>query len=237
MHINYNFRRILLLLRADWMEYKKSYLLGMGVLFLVWMLFLYLINVKGTNSDTPVVYWVIGMFVALLSFCQHAARKMHRQKAAYLMLPAANSEKYTCLLLEALAYFVGFQLVFWVGYWIWKPFTPALDFPSLLAINAKLDGWESVVIFLSTLLFLSYMSFRRYAFLILVGGLAVYGFLFVCLVAQFVSVSDFSQANLELLCFNKAFIFLTDWFTPAMIASSLVVMYVAYLKLKEKEVR
>ncbi|MDR1938322.1 MAG: hypothetical protein LBQ73_07480 [Tannerellaceae bacterium] len=233
MNTNYNFRRIQLILRADWMEYKKNYLLGMGVLFLVWMLLLFLVYLSEKPDGSPAGFWGIGMLVALVSFCQHAGRKMHRQKGNFLMLPANTGEKYTALLLEGLAYFAGFQIVFWVGFWIWKPFIPELSIP----LNANFNGLASALLFHSSLLFLSYMTFRKHAFLIMTGGLAVYMLLFATLAARIAAGSDLSHAHFESFYLYDAFVFLSNCFTPVMLVSTLVVMYVSYLKLKEKELR
>jgi hypothetical protein len=237
MNTHYNFRRILLAMRADWMEYKKNYLFTMGVLFLVWMLLLFIIHISRTPSmGMPASFWGIGMFVALISFCQHAGRKMHRQKGRFLMLPASNGEKYTALLLEGLAYFAGLQLVFWLGYGIWKPFTPALSI-SLSSISVNPTGGEGAIYLLSALLFLSYMTFRKYAALIAISGLSVYLAFFIAAVAQVVVNANFTRGYFESFYLYDAIVFQIKYFMPAMIVATLVVMYVAYLKLKEKELR
>jgi hypothetical protein len=219
MNTNYNLRRILLVLRADWMEYKKNFLITMGVLFLVWMLLLFTVHINKASGSQP-GFWVIGMLVVLVSFCQHAGRKIHRQRERFLMLPASTGEKYTALLLEGLAYFVGFQIVFWLGFLIWKPFIASFPIPSLSYIDA--NGSESAVFFIASLLFFSHLTFRKHASLIMVGGLVAYVLLFVTLAIYIVG------GTLD---------FLRSYFTPAMIVSTLVVMYASYLKLKEKELR
>jgi hypothetical protein len=236
MNTNYNLRRILLALRADWMEYKKNYLLIMGVLFLVWMLILFIVHIN-KSSDTPLGFWAIGMLVVLVTFCQHAGRKIHRQRERFLMLPANTGEKYTALLLEGLAYFGGFQIVFWLGFWIWKPFIASLPIPSLSYIDA--NGSESAVFFIASLLFLSHLTFRRHASLIMVGGLVAYVFLFVTAAIYIVGGTELSRGRLEAYYpfYRGTLDFLGSYFTPAMIVSTLVVMYASYLKVKEKELR
>ncbi|MDR2117947.1 MAG: hypothetical protein LBP25_00210 [Tannerellaceae bacterium] len=244
MNVNYNFHRIMLLLRADWMEYKKSYLLSVGVLFAVWMLYIFVGYANGGSIDAGVMFWHIGMFVSLLLFCRHAGRKMHRPKGAYLLIPAGNGEKYTALLLESLVYFAGFQIVFWIGLLLWKAFAPGLDIPSLSQVyyifipNAEAaNGSEAAIFFLSALLFLAYMSFRKHALLILTGGMVAYIALFLLIAWNVFDGIHIGDGSFHLSYLYYAIAFLADCYPAAMLISALVVMYVAYLKLKEKELR
>ncbi|MDR1645652.1 MAG: hypothetical protein LBS05_07520 [Tannerellaceae bacterium] len=232
MNTNYDLKRIALLLRADWMEYRKGYLLSMGVLFLVWMLGLFFEYRGGHLIPVGGGFWSIGMMIVFILFCQHAGRKMHRSKGIYLLLPASKEEKYTALLLEALAYFVGFQILFWGGILIWKPFMPVHFYP---AGNA--NGSEAGTIFLSALLFLSYMSFRKHAFLIVVGGMTAFAFVFVFAVLVLSELIHLTDAIYYMSYLPDTLLFLGDCYTPVMVISALVTMYVAYLKLKEKEER
>ncbi|MDR1500533.1 MAG: hypothetical protein LBI58_06080 [Tannerellaceae bacterium] len=244
MNTDYNFRRIALLLRADWIENKKGYLFGMGVLFLVWMLFLLNLFIAGRQMNrSGDAMQFIGMIVSFILFCKHAARKMHRPKGIYLLLPASNAEKYTALLLEALAYLVGFQVVFLFGFLLWKPFIPGLVItPLLQGLTGHGDGGASVyaplsvILFVSSLIFLSYMSFRKHAQLIALGGIGLYS-LFAFAAWNFVMEITSPWEFLDSSYMYNTVTFLLTYCAPVMYASTVVVMYVAYLKLKEKEER
>jgi hypothetical protein len=226
------------------MEYKKSYLFSMGVLFLVWMLSLFIVFIGEGTMRGGDVFWYFGTLASFLMFCQHVGRKMHRPKGVYLLLPASKEEKYTALLLESLVYFVGFQIVFWGGLLIWKPFIPRLVFPSLSQIchvgNLEvggINGLETWIFFIASLLFLSYMSFRKHALLIAVGGMVTYVFLFILAAWNIVEGANLSGVDFRSSWLHDTLVFLADSCWPVMLASTLVVMYVAYLKLKEKEQR
>lgn len=243
MNVNYNFRRIALLLRADWMEHKKSYLLSAGAIFLVWMLILFAASASGNPGMRKEGFWYIGMFVSWLLFCRYAGRKIHRPAGIYFLLPAGNAEKYTALLLEGLAWPAGFQLVFWGALLVWKPFFPALLIPSLSQIVYNTDsggpnGSEAGIFFVGALCLFACMSFRKHALSILTGGTAAYLFLFI-LAAQTV----FRGTDLLPSAYYRSFylydtvVFLASRYPPVMLFSALVVMYAAYLKLKEKEQR
>jgi hypothetical protein len=241
MNVNYNFRRIALLLRAGWIEHKKSCLLGAGAIFLVWMLILFIASASGNPGMHKEGFWYLGMFVSWLLFCRHAGRKIHRPKGIYFLLPAGNAEKYTALLLEGLAWLAGFQLVFWGALWIWKPFFPALLIPSLSQIvypaGGGSNGSEAGIFFVGALWLFACMSFRKHALNILTGGMAAYLLLFI-FAAWTVFKGDLFLSPLYPSSYlYDTVVFLASWYTPVMLFSALVVMYAAYLKLKEKEQR
>jgi hypothetical protein len=231
METNFSLNRIRLLLQADWIEHKKSLLLNMGVLFLVWMVILWILYLgDGTDLTLQKLFYYTGAFVALNSFCSLAGRKLHRPKGLYYTLPASNEEKYAALLLDGIIYFLCFQLVFWGGLLLWKALVPTLAVSGFADFGLT-DKDKLVFLFPIALLFLSYLSFRKHAFLIAAGIGNLYLLLFSLAVAVYIDTSGIMSVNFD------AFAFLSKYLIPVILVATLVVVYAGYLKLKEKEQR
>jgi hypothetical protein len=224
------------MLLADWIEYRKTLMFSMGILFIVWMALMWLAHINNfQDSALQGPFFVFVGFVTLFKFCELAGRKMHRSKGLFLTLPASNEEKYVTLLLEGVIYFLSFQLIFWVGVFLWKLFGSDISF---LNFTDKLNlegGGISGIAFISSLFFLSYMSFSKHPFLIVIGGQAVYCFLFSYIAVHVVgNLIDSSWPSSNIYDIGK---FFGSLLRPIAWVATLVVMYVAYLKLKEKEQR
>jgi hypothetical protein len=232
------------MLQADWIEHKKGLLFSIGLLFLIWILILWasLRFGSGVGTEAQHNFFFCICFGALIAFCSFAGRKVFRSKGLYYTLPAGNGEKYFTLLLEGLIYFLAFHLVFWGALYVCKLFVAWFEvIPfQLYYIDSESQamGSESLLTFLASLFFLSYLSFRRRPFLIALGGIVGYSCLFALLLFKCISGLVTSTGTyLDTSSVSDAFTLMFAGFRPAMLVSTAVVMYVAYLKLKERELR
>jgi hypothetical protein len=229
METNFSLHRIKLLLQADWIEHKKSLLYTMGVLFLVWMAILYLSYfIIGKEKPGQILFFFVGGFSTLISFCILAGHKIHRPKGLYYTLPAGNEEKFAALLLEGLVYCLSFLLVYWGGLGLWKLCIPDLSVITTSGMNLET---MNMIVFLATLVFLSYVTFRKNPFLTLVGGYTLYCCLFMIALYLLLRILPTTQTSFDV------------WGTTNLVmqyvilVSTFILMYVAYLKLTEKEKR
>ena len=99
----------------------------------------------------------------------------------------------------------------------------------------------TMLAFAGSLMFLSYVTFKKYALGIACGGYiliiaSIIGIVYLC-----INILNI-QPGMNSFCYESspfytAVYWLSFAFTPAFLIATLVVLYVAYLKLKEKELR
>lgn len=239
MNTNFSFRRTGLLLRKDWMEYKKG--LSFVVLITVGALLLFYFT-AGYNNKVfhPFTFYVFGLIATLIGFCRYVNKIIHHSKGIYLTLPASNTEKYVAILIEGALFFLTFQVLFWTALGIGSLFVTIHS----ISIHDIMVGWKEFAFLslITSLIFLSYMTFRKYALGVVIGGfLACIGLLIGVshlLVKSGWGVEGFMRFIQNLSEMNPATAqFTFNSFISLIYISTLVIMYIAYLKLKRKEQR
>jgi hypothetical protein len=226
------------MLQADWIEHKKGLLFSLGLLFFIWTLILWALLRfgGGVSVDTQHVVFFCTCFGALIAFCKFAGQKVFRSKGLYYTLPAGNGEKYFTLLLEGLIYFIAFNLVFWSVLYLCKLFAPG--FEVIPFHSTAFNDADSLTVFLASLFFLSYLSFRKRPALIALGGIFGYFCLSALLLIKCISwMATSTDPYFAVSSVGDTQGLLSVGFRSVMLVSALVVMYVAYLKLKERELR
>lgn len=239
MNTNFNLQRIGLLLRKDWIEHKK------GLLFIVLitvgtLLLLYFTAGYNNKVFHPFSFYVFGLLATLIGFCRYVNRIIHHAKGIYLALPASNPEKYAAILIEGVLFFLTFQVLFWTALGIGSLFVTIqpISFHDI-AVNWKQFSFLSLI---TSLIFLSYVTFRKYALGVVIGGfLAFIGLLtgssylliksgwgMEAVTKFFQNLSDMNPAATQ---------FALNSFISLIYISTLAIMYIAYLKLKRKEQR
>jgi hypothetical protein len=235
MDTYFNLNRISYLLRADWIEHKKSLLLSLGGSLLVWIALLYF---YGSETKGQRISFFLGGLITFIYYCRFISKKIHQPKGLYYTLPASNQEKYFTLLFEGLLFFLAFATIFWLGLFLFKLFSSTF---SLISLSELYHGIISIglLLFVSSIIVLSHITFRKHAVLISFTGIAVYILLFVYVsikvlfvdTVRFRSFIESSFANEAVVEFMKLIC------TPVLLAATIVVLYIGYLKLKEKELR
>lgn len=167
----FSLKRVGLILRADWIENRKSWMITMGLLLLAYVFLLW----DRTVVQNNMMGWTL--LIAALLFFNFVGKKMHRPKGLFLTLPASNPEKFVAIWLVAFFYLVSCFLIFW----------------GVIAVNNLISGYPVVelfrtapstgvvalTVFFTCWLFASYVTFRKNAFIIgvalliaLIAGLA-----------------------------------------------------------------
>ena len=211
MKTDFSIQRINLLLRKDWIENKKK--LAYGVLVILGVLFFFLLSsiLWDTRFRTFTLY-VLGSLGTFIAFCSYVNLMIHRPRGLFLTLPASNQEKFAAILIEGIVVFLTYQVTFWTGTGI-ASMLIHIQPVAFKDITMPLQEF-TMLAFVGSLMFLSYVTFKKYAL-----GIACGGFCY------------------ESSPFYTAVYWLSFAFTPAFLIATLVVLYVAYLKLKEKELR
>ncbi|MDR0995615.1 MAG: hypothetical protein LBL81_04920 [Tannerella sp.] len=248
MEKKFSFIRVKYLLQADWIAYRSSALRTIGILLIIWLFLLWQVlpPVSSGNFSFGFSYQAVfqamfwgGGFVTLIAFCRLAGRKVFRSKGLFYTLPANNLEKYVSLLLEGLAYFLSFQFVYWFGLIVWKLIFPgSFDLPySLMTIHVReLQDlhlfFYAAMFFLSALFFLAHLSIPKHPLLI---GFA-FIFLYMFVVGQVLKGILFYQNKLYAGGVKDDRLFTCGWALMLFLAA-IWILYIAYLKLKERELR
>ena len=232
MKTDFSIQRINLLLRKDWIENKKK--LAYGVLVILGVLLFFLLSsiLWATRFRTFTLY-VLGSLGTFIAFCSYVNLMIHRPRGLFLTLPASNQEKFAAILIEGIVVFLTYQVTFWIGTGI-----------ASMLIHIQPVAFKDITMPLqefTMLAFVSSLMFKKYALGIACGGYilivaSIIGIVYLCISTLNI------QSGMDRFCYESsplytAVYWLSFAFTPAFLIATLVVLYVAYLKLKEKELR
>lgn len=242
MNMHFSLQRISWLLRKDWIEHKKSILYALGTFVVVAFPFLWLNTTHGGFSDSKqVAFYIVGSLGCFIYFCQFVGKKIHFSKGIYLTLPASTVEKYVTLLLEGVVLFATFNLLYWASLHLWSLVYPVFRPIDVATLYIQKQG-ASVFVFVASLIFLSYLTFKKYPLAIALIGMAaaigsVIGILMLIVKTQFTHSFLSGDSWIDPNAIYSTVRFLTENINIAMGISLLIVLYIGYLKLKEKESR
>jgi len=239
MKNNFSFKRMGLMLKADWIEYKTAVLIFFASVFAI-HLFLFL----NMNEGFQIFLFTVGIISILLCFYIFTGSKVHRIKNRFLTLPASNIEKYVEILFVGFLLFCAYLLIY----------TGILGASHLISgepvwFLSGSKAWESknvfgmgLVVFICTFLFMCFIMFRKFPLQIGVLFLIAYSSVIsytVYLILKFenfnlnIPFSGFIRSNALLNTVG----FLSTYNAWGMAVASAVLLYVSYLKLKEKQIR
>ena len=244
MKNNFSFRRIGLMLKADWTEYKKAFLLFVGLLvaanlFLLWP----------ASEGFQAFLLIAGIFSTLTAFYVFTGWKVHRSKNRFLTLPAGNLEKFVEIKTVGFILFCVYFLIHatLLGIMFLKS-GKTIWFLSILNTNIDMNVFLStlgIVLFICTFQYMCCIAFRKYA--LGIGALILSGYVMLMafstyLLVRIEGLDKFDTSGFHSGLFrSNALIemagFLNTYFFPAMCFATVVLVYIAYLKLKEKQIR
>lgn len=238
---NFSFQRIAWLLKADYIGHKIYLYYASGAFVAIICSAFAIMSLEDTDPGKLKVQYLLFWFMLFscsVCFCRYAGKKVHGYRNTYLTLPARASEKYAVILLEGVL-LLSLLYGLFVGC-MYLPHLFGLNYP--LLGNGLLTGKFSpfVALFLIALMFLSYLSFRKYAFLVTIGGyigilVSIYLFL-GCFGERSVQANPVSSF-FEMTPFSYTLEWLARYHPAAMGIATVLMLYIGYLKLKEKEVR
>lgn len=242
MKETFSLHRIMLLIRMDLIEYKTYIFYALAASIGAMVVFLsFSVSTDGAQNihKQSMLFW-LASFVIFLKFCQFIGMKVHKRKGTFMTLPANTIEKYIALLLEGTLIFIVFQVIFRISLYVGLLVIPGYTIGSFMEVAVLRNHLPmSVIYFISSTVLLSYVTFRKRAF-----AKSFLGYiLFICfnigLVYLFYKTKDIIMYNGFAIPSSLPYMVnaLGEYFNWAMYAATLVIMYVVYLKLKEKELR
>ncbi len=256
---SFSFARFGHLLRRDFNQSGKSFLILMTIMFVVWTINLTGSRNGGNNFHAAMFsQWLLvgGFIVSSLAFYEFI-KPTERQ--FYLQLPASNLEKYVSRwLLTGFVYTTGLVIYYWLfsqfANWVgmafynhqFEPFTPFRE-DSLIAIKAYLAA--------HTIFLAGAATFKRFAFFkTLFGAIILLAIIALCSLASFrIIFADLFEGlyhfRPEMMIDGKmvpvepsrAFVASIKEFVPkyakfmGFIIAPTVMLFIGYFKLKETE--
>ena len=242
MKNNFNLHRIGLMLKADWIEYKKSFLLFAGLLF-AHNLFLFLVRVN--NEETQSLIFLPSIIGTLIYFYTFVRWKVHRSKNRFLTLPAETVEKFVEILVVGLIFLCVCVLIHTVILGLVHLINGAplrLWFIHDIRLDARSATGICMLSFICTFLFMCCIAFRKYP--LPLGALILIGYGIVCVytVYLFVKIDGFTAFTnrggfIQSNAIIDTTLFLSKYHIWGLGIATIVLLYIAYLKLKEKQIR
>lgn len=233
MNTRFSIQRVGLLLRRDWIEYRKKVMLyalifvGIFAICLLWPAY------DSQRAFNPSSFYFFGLMGSAIVYFRYVGQAIHQPKGLFLTLPANTSEKFGALLLEGIAIFTVFHGLFWaaVGFGSW--FVPIKQFNMA---NLWYELWGlSVMLFLSSVMFLSFVTFRKFAFGITVG---IYFSMLAALVGiAYLFRDTVFMRNGEINFCQGYEPWISHLVAPIFLLLTFGVLYLAYIRLKRKELR
>ncbi|RHJ91414.1 hypothetical protein [Parabacteroides bouchesdurhonensis] len=251
MNTSFSFHRIGLLLRRDWIEYKK--MLGYFLIALIGTIVLFLCVYKGMEHVVERQYYYLrfGLLACFIFYLSIISKRIHHSKGLFLTLPASSLEKFLTLLITGFIIFLIFISVFWISIYCISLFIPGYQ---VIDISTILDDISSrdisninILSFLSftiALIFLAFVTFPKHAFVYVVCGFLLSAGLIIgtaYVIMKYYHYIGFCTINCNTYAGIYPFLVIEKivltGFAPVMFISSVIILYVAYLKLKEKELK
>lgn len=242
MHTNFSLQRIKLLLLADKTELFRQYFLS--ILSYIAVTIAYLMIVKFVFHNEQKVeqkvyfFYKIGLFLFFLFFCRFANQKVHQIKGQYLTTPASSIEKFAVLLTDGILLLLFFHILFYILLYIASFLIPEIQTLETNKIIGKIP--VSLYIFIASTFFLANITFRKNANPIVVVSYALLVFAFGIWAIPILRAVREPQGNVYMIETTPLYYlynFLTQYHGIILYAATLVVLYISYLKLKEKQIR
>lgn len=229
-----NLKKVKLLLHTDWVEQRVLFYHYIGTLITVMMLFFVLILLINTDCQgikEQYILYSLGSIGTIVTFCHYVGEKVHRPRGLFLSLPANTIEKYAVLLIEGGIIIILFHVISGFGCYMYHLYDNSFR---ILSPHYMLNAFPlSVMAFIFSSFFLSYILFRRYALPIVV---VFYVLLLLCssILENILRIHNFADMGIAVIPLTRCFISFLDIF---FYIATLVCMYIAYIKLKTIEIK
>ncbi|MDR0536813.1 MAG: hypothetical protein LBH04_02005 [Tannerellaceae bacterium] len=249
----FSLRRISLILRADWLENRRTWLYTAAALLIGWVLLQWGSFGIYSSSKVDNLFGLFGL-IMLINYCRHVGRKLHRTKGNFLALPASNVEKYAAIILEGALFYLALLLFYGLAHLIVGLLLQAWVRPLPTVVGGATFGSVVTALFFSVLMLLSYVSFPKRPLLIYVGAIGIYTIINVCIMLHigwesfsisFVTINSnptgvtdsHDLAGINSTLFDAANRIMDASFAYVLAAATLALMYIIYIKVKELEHR
>jgi hypothetical protein len=227
------------MMKADWIEYKIPVLIFFASLIAI-NSFMFMNMREGFQA----FLFFAGVDAIFICFLMFTGWKVHRSKNRFLTLPASTFEKYVEMLLAGLilacVYFAIYSGILYASHLISGEPIWFLS-PTFLQESDNVFAW-GLVLFISVFFWMCYIAFRKMQFgigiLLLIGYASVisYTAYLIARIENFninIPHDGFVESN---ALFNTLG-YISSYNNWAMGIASAVLLYISFLKLKEKQIR
>ena len=244
MKNKFSFSRIGLMLKADGIEYKKAFFLFAGLTVAINLL-LFLQMATGFQA----FLLIAGLFFTLTAFYVFTGWKVHRSKHHFLTLPASTLEKFIEILIICLILFGVYFLIYTVliylahlksgeAIWILSVFNADVDMTAFGMVIG-------LIIFICAFQFMCCIAIRKYSLVIGSLFLIIYAMVIVYstyLLFKIEGLDKINNIRVDSGIFRSNAIFemsniINTYNTLCMCIAAIVLTYISFLKLKEKQIR
>jgi hypothetical protein len=188
-------------------------------------------NTDGQGIKEQYILYTLGFIGTIVTFCRYVGEKIHRPRGLFLSLPANTIEKYAALLIEGGIIIILFHVISGLGCYMYHLYDKSFQ---ILSIPYILNAFPlSAMAFVFSSVFLSCIIFRRYA-LPIVGSSYVFLLLCSSILENVLRIHNFTDMGIAIAPMTGYSIRFLDIF---FYIAALVCMYIAYLKLKKKEIK
>ncbi|MDH6313565.1 hypothetical protein M2137_002355 [Parabacteroides sp. PFB2-10] len=243
MNNTFNIKRIGLILKTDWIEHKKSFLLTIALLLIGYLLLMW-----NGSIHTHRNLFMLGVVFTIISYFGYVGLKIHLLRGRWLTLPASTLEKYTVLLIVGLLYIGIFIFVFWFSTQVAFRLNdrPIVHLFGMESSNVSIDGFRfplamrtlALIIFHFAYFFLAQVSFRKYALVVAMAVEAIvvglYSYLKMYLFTNIFSTGD---VTIPYIAVENPLYFLVDHMNTILYVFSILLFYAAYVRLKKMQIR
>jgi hypothetical protein len=243
MKNNFSFRRIGLMLKADWIEYKMAFLI-----FAASLLAINLFMFQNMREGFQAFLFVAGIISCILFSYMLVGWKVHRSKNRFLTLPCSTIEKFIEILLVGFILICFYLLIYTIiagsshlisGEPMWL----------LTGANLNVQPAESkilaigLILFICIFLFMCSIAFRKFPLgigilmLISYASIISYTIYFIVRYEKLLNISNSQSGFIQSNALFETMQLLNTYNVWVMCIASVVLLYVSYLKLKEKQIR
>lgn len=237
MNTEFSLHRIKLLLLTDKKQFKQ-YLLSTGAYIAVYIIYLIIFSFKigqEVFTDRDFSLYRTGLIIYFIFFCILANQKVHQTKGLYLTLPASAAEKYITLLLEGFLLLLLFHISFSIVQYAISLFIPGFPAPGMFGMLKYIKIPASIFLFIASTVFLSFITFRKYAAPIIIG---IYALIFTASVFLLINPASREDGHMDKpTLLSNSLDFLIQHYGIILYTATLVVLYIGYLTLKRKQIR
>ena len=245
----FSLKRIKLLLLADWYELKEALFLVKAAASVVLFTGLFFSDISFEQSSLNAILLYM-LFITFFPVCSYMDYRVHSKKGLGFLVPATVLEKFAVLIIIGLFFFACCFCLFFIAlslFSIYKlGYVSSFIYESMTIFSQMGVAYFVPFAFLATLFWLGVMSFYKNAplkSLLILGGLI---FLLVQTSRDFIGYLLFDTAGLSYQGtiydtyhenLYPGILAVVPWVSYLLIPASLFVLYIGYLKLKEKEDR
>jgi hypothetical protein len=217
----FSFKRIGLMLQADWLAYQKRLSFILGIVFLV-----FLCMIVSTNLETQNQFFLFSLLLASMAYCNNFVEpKLHNFTQQFLTLPTYNFEKYIEILIVGVIHVIVYGLIYILGLYL-NHILLGKEVVTVAQILVYVGSLYGLLFFLWHYVFIMYVFFSRFGLQAAILSLSA-----ISGIVYFVGI------RLPETIIKPIMAFSLNHYNPILFVLGIGLLCVAYWKIKIKQIR